>query len=120
MLFESDDAVVCVDFDTIERSQQIHIDVDHIQSGEILDAAQDFADLVSPVFHVELKKSELGEKVPDGLRGPANLIVELKNFEADNNSLVFIKKSSSSDDAPWCGVSGGEFTVVPTEKGHRL
>jgi len=122
VLFESDDAVVCVDFDTVERSQQIHIDVAHIQSGEILDAAQDFADLVSPIFHVELKKGELGDNFPDGLLRPVNLIVELMNFEAGINtdSLVFIKKSSSSDDAPWCGVSGGEFSVVPTEKGPRL
>jgi len=100
VLFESDDAVVFVDFYTFERSQKMNIDVECIHSDQILLEAQEFADLVSPIFHVELRKGDLSDKILDGLT--LDLIVELKNFKACINadSLVFIKKPSSSDKTP--------------------
>jgi hypothetical protein len=113
-LFESNKSRVSVDFHSFERSQAIHLQVEEILNGEVLREAYDFADLISPVFRVVLQGAS-GGKVPDGQT--VDLIVELEDVEdkLNTDSLVFIKKSEEPD-GMWCGVSGGTFDLVPSER----
>jgi hypothetical protein len=117
-LLKSDKSRVSVDFHSFERRQAIHLQVEEILDGEVLREAEDFADLISPVFRVVLQGAS-GGKVSDGQT--VDLIVEL--VEVDDNlntdSLVFIKKSEESE-SMWCGVSGGTFDLVPSESGKGL
>jgi hypothetical protein len=117
-LFKSDKARVFVDFHSVERSQAIHLQVEEILDGEVLREAEDFADLISPVFRVVLQGAS-GGKVPDGQT--VDLIVELEDVEDNLNtdSLVFIKRSEELD-GMWCGVSGGIFDLVPSDCGKGL
>jgi hypothetical protein len=117
-LFKSEKSRVSVDFHSFERIQAIHLQVEEILDGQVLREAEDFADLISPVFRVVLQGAS-GDKVPDGLT--VNLIVELEDVEGNLNtdSLVFIKKSEEPDGV-WCGVSGGTFDLVPSECGKGL
>jgi hypothetical protein len=117
-LFNSDKARVFVDFNSFERSQAIHLQVEEILDGQVLREAEDFADLISPVFRVVLQGAS-GGKVPDGQT--VDLIVELDDVDDNLNtdSLVFIKKSEVPDGI-WCGLSGGTFDLVPSERGKGL
>ena len=114
-LFKSDKARVFVDCNSFERSQAIHLQVEEILDGQVLREAQDFADLISPVFRVVLQGGS-GGKVPDGQT--VDLIVELEDVDdkLNTDSLVFIKKSEEPE-GMWCGVSGGTFDLVPSDRG---
>ena len=90
-LFKSEKSRVSVDFHSFERSQAIHLQVEEILDGEVLREAEDFADLISPVFRVVLQGVS-GGKVPDGQT--VDLIVEQKLEDVEDNlntdSLVFM------------------------------
>jgi hypothetical protein len=117
-LFKSDKARVFVDFHSFKRSQAIHLHVEEILDGQVLREAEDFAELISPVFRVVLQGAS-GDKVTDGQT--VDLIVELEDVgsKLNTDSLVFIKKSDELD-SMWCGVSGGTFDLVPSESGKGL
>ena len=57
--------------------------------------------------------------MPDGQT--VDLIVELEDVEdkLNTDSLVFIKKSEEPE-GMWCGVSGGTFDLVSSERGKGL
>jgi hypothetical protein len=95
-IFKSDKAFVFVDCNSFERSQAIHLQVEEILDGQVLLEAEDFADIISPVFRVVLQGAS-GGNVPDGQT--VDLIVELEDIDdiLNTDSLVFIKKSQEPD-----------------------
>jgi hypothetical protein len=119
-LIKSDKARVFVDFHSFERSQAIHLQVEEILDGEVLHEAQDFADLISPVFRVVLQGAR-GGKVPDGQT--VDLIVELEPSECGKGLLL--RGRVATDSFSWWGVAKCHVKVaahhvgVDTESGHR-
>ena len=86
---QDSNASVYIDFYTAARKRLMKVQVESVMDGGILSEAKDFADLVSPVFHVGFDGGD-GGKVPDG--GFVDLIVEISSTHAaQSRTLVLVK-----------------------------
>ena len=111
-------AVVHVDFYSSERCDGAKVRVKEVHDAEILSEAEDFADFITPVFHVTLNCGPR-DSMPDGQS--VDLIVEVDvEGGVNTNALAFVKRSSASADDVWGGVIGGEFETLPSPTGLRM
>jgi len=111
-------AVVHVDFYSSECCDGAKVRVKEVHDAEILSEAEDFADFITPVFHVTLNCGPR-DSMPDGQS--VDLIVEVDvEGGVNTNALAFVKRSSASADDVWGGVIGGEFETLPSPTGLRM